>query len=663
MINVSETGEKEMLTESLVRKKTKRKLTSQLKTIGPDDDVKTDNNFNQDAIEPRTVEEELLDSQQFSNTLLNDAPNQVVVINPDSSIKYVNPSWEELNGWTRDEVIGLKIPYPWWWPEDQIDAYMAGFKQMIAGGPGKGEILTRKKNGELYWLSMTWTPVKKENQLQYMLVNSTDITEHKMTEKALQESEDKFRNLFEHAKDAILLADAETGILLDVNPAGSKLLGLPKDKLIGKHQTDIHPPEMADKYRQIFRKHVLKGKVPSEDTIMQRADGTSIPASVSASVFKLAGKTIIQGVFRDVSERKQAEEKLHQSEEFSSSLLKNAPNPISVINPDTTIRYINPSFEKLTGFTSTEVIGMKSPYPWWPDESKKKFESRLIDDLKGGSSVTEKQMKKKDGQPLWVHLSSTAVKQNGETFYLLVNWVDITERKQMEEKLIMQDRLASIGQLSSGLAHEINNPLTSIITFSTLLLQRELPDDIKEDIQTINDEAQRTTRVVKNLLTFARKQPQEKQLININEGIKKDLELRAYEQKVNNIRVNTNLNPNLPMILGNSSQLQQVFFNIIINAEYFMIEAHGKGNLNITTEKLGHYIRASFIDDGPGISKDDMRRLFTPFFTTKEVGRGTGLGLSICHGIITEHGGRIWADSEPGKGTSFVIELPVVDTR
>jgi signal transduction histidine kinase len=233
------------------------------------------------------------------------------------------------------------------------------------------------------------------------------------------------------------------------------------------------------------------------------------------------------------------------------------------------------------------------------------------------------------------------------------------ERKKMEEQLIMQDRMVSIGQLSSGMAHEINNPLTGVIALSTLLIQKELPDDIKEDLIIINEEAQRTARILKNLLVFARGQPDEKQPMNINECIQKILELHTFELKEKKIQVNVRLEPNLPPIFGSIVQLQQVFLNIIINAEFFMFELHGKGILTITTQKKGNYIQSSVSDDGPGISKENMKRLFTPFFTTKEVGNGTGLGLSICHGIITEHGGRIRAESDLGKGSTFYIEMPI----
>jgi signal transduction histidine kinase len=165
--------------------------------------------------------------------------------------------------------------------------------------------------------------------------------------------------------------------------------------------------------------------------------------------------------------------------------------------------------------------------------------------------------------------------------------------------------------------------------------------------------------VVKNLLTFARKHTAVKQMLDINSVIGTVLELRAYEQRVENIKVKSQLARDLPEIMADYFQLQQVFLNIVINAEYFMKEAHNRGTLTITTERLGNKVRVSFADDGPGIAKDNLGHLFDPFFTTKEVGKGTGLGLSICHGIIAEHGGRIYAESELGKGATFIVELPV----
>jgi signal transduction histidine kinase len=233
----------------------------------------------------------------------------------------------------------------------------------------------------------------------------------------------------------------------------------------------------------------------------------------------------------------------------------------------------------------------------------------------------------------------------------------------MEEQLVMTDRLASIGELSSGIAHELNNPLTSVIGFSQLLMEGDVPENIREDLGTVYSEAQRAAAIVKNLLTFARKHTPVKSLSQVNAVIEDVLRLRAYEQKVNNIEIENHLDLNLPEIMIDHFQMQQVFLNIMVNGEFAMLEAHHQGKLIITTEKLDGVIKITFTDDGPGISEENLKHIFDPFFTTKEVGKGTGLGLSICHGIVTEHGGKIYASSIKGQGATFVIELPLINEQ
>jgi len=347
---------------------------------------------------------------------------------------------------------------------------------------------------------------------------------------------------------------------------------------------------------------------------------------------------------------------LRESEERWHSIFNNSPISIGISDKAGKPISANLQMQKITGYPLEELVKINLADTFVDQEEKK----RLINLLQKNGVVTdfETRLIRKDGAIYFALLNVTVIHSGGKSYHL-TTCIDITERKKIQEKVIEQERLASIGRLSSGIAHEINNPLTSIITFSNLLLRGDLRDDIKEDLKTINDEAQRVANIVKNLLTFARQQPQEKRLSNVNEAIQKVLELRAFEQKVNNISVNFNLDPNLPPILGNNTQIQQVFYNIIINAEFSMVNAHKKGNLAIITEKVDNCVRITFTDDGPGISEENMRHLFTPFFTTKEVGKGTGLGLSICHGIITEHGGRIWAESAIGKGSSFMVELPI----
>jgi len=252
----------------------------------------------------------------------------------------------------------------------------------------------------------------------------------------------------------------------------------------------------------------------------------------------------------------------------------------------------------------------------------------------------------------------TNILRMGEDEVLLVLG-DVTEERAKQERLYLTDRLASIGEMAAGIAHELNNPLTGVIGLSQLLLDEEMSDRAKEDLKLIYSEAQRAAAVIKKLLTFARQHPTERKAVQINAVVEDVLSLRAYEQKVNNIRVTTRFDDHLPEIVADPFQMQQVFLNIVLNAEQAMIEARKEGTLTVTTESVDGNIKVSFSDDGPGISPENMRKLFSPFFTTKAVGQGTGLGLSICYGIVTNHGGRIYARGEPGKGATFVVELPV----
>jgi CheY-like chemotaxis protein/two-component sensor histidine kinase len=186
-----------------------------------------------------------------------------------------------------------------------------------------------------------------------------------------------------------------------------------------------------------------------------------------------------------------------------------------------------------------------------------------------------------------------------------------------------------------------------------------VPQNVKDDLQKIYEESQRTVRIVQNLLRFARQYKPEKNLVDINELIERTLELEAYKLRTSNIELSTKLAADLPLILADYNQLQQVILNIVTNAQQAMAETKRKGKIMVTIGVIEDYVSISIADNGPGISPENMAKIFDPFFTTKPEGSGSGLGLSVCHGIITEHGGNIYAEGTPGKGTTFIIELPI----
>jgi PAS domain S-box-containing protein len=496
-----------------------------------------------------------------------------------------------------------------------------------------------------------------------------DITERKQAEAALVEAEKKYKNLVEVTSDLIWEADSE-GMYTFVSPNIKDLLGYEVEEVVGKKRTlDLAPKKEVRKWLERFKSvNAKRESFSGFEVVHHHKDGRLLTFEVSGvPVFDRAGnfKGYV-GINKNITERKHMTEALKESQKFSTGLMENSPNPKSVLNPDTSIRYVNPAFEKLTGYKMSEVVGMKAPYPWWPKADRERMAQALKNAMASGGKKSEHIFRKKNGEPFWVMLNSGSVIHRKKLLYFLISWLDITDRKradeeraELEQKAHLASRLASVGEMASGIAHEINNPLTAVIGFAQLLMDNDLPEEIKEDLVIIHKEAQRAAGVARNLLTFARKHAPSKQPTNINSIIEGVLTLRAYEQNVSNIQIVTKLAQELPDVLADYSQLQQVFINIILNAEAAMLDANNGGTLTITTQKFNSSVRASFADNGPGISKENLNRIFDPFFTTKEVGKGTGLGLSVCHGIIAEHGGRIYARSKPGSGATFIIELPI----
>jgi PAS domain S-box-containing protein len=238
---------------------------------------------------------------------------------------------------------------------------------------------------------------------------------------------------------------------------------------------------------------------------------------------------------------------------------------------------------------------------------------------------------------------------------------DISERKQMEENLIVTDRLVSLGEMASGLAHEVNNPLTGIMGFTQLLLtDPRMPEALKGDLELVNGEARRAAEIVRKLLNFARGGAKSVEPVDVNEVLLNVVRLREYELRIKNIEVEKRLTLALPAVKADQMELQQVFINLIINAEYFMYRDHHGGNLRLETRDNNGWVRVVVADDGPGIPEDKLTHIFTPFITTKEIGQGTGLGLSICRGIINRFGGRIRAENNENGGARFVVDLPAV---
>ncbi|KTB47955.1 PAS domain S-box protein [Dehalogenimonas alkenigignens] len=447
------------------------------------------------------------------------------------------------------------------------------------------------------------------------------------------------------------------GSTVYINPMFEMVYGWPRQEISGV--ADFFQKVYPDpEYRRQIQERVM-ADIASGDPARMRWENIMITTQtgekrfISAANIPLSEQGLMISTAWDVTERLKAQEEVA----LKAQLLDSASDSIFLIEPGGRILYANEEAYKSRGYTREEILGLNITEFRTPDIAEL-YKDQVEQVLRDGETVFEATHHRKDGTVFQVEAKAKKITSGGRTLTLAVAR-DVTERRRMENQLVVTDRLASIGELASGIAHELNNPLTGIIGFAELLKGKELPADVADDVDVIYREAMRCAEIIRNLLTFARQHQPERQSLNINNVVEKVLDLRAYEQRVNNINVTRRLDDALPAIHADFFSLQQCFLNIVINAEYFMSKAHSGGNLTVATELAGGFIRITFTDDGPGIPPEIIDRLFDPFFTTKEVGKGTGLGLSICHGLIQSHGGTIRAENAPGGGASFIIDLPL----
>jgi PAS domain S-box-containing protein len=471
-------------------------------------------------------------------------------------------------------------------------------------------------------------------------------------------SEEKLRQVFESVTDGISVIDSE-GVIIEANQRAVEMHGFSsKNELLGRSLFELLAPHEHDRAEANLRKAAKEGAAAGVEYTLLRADGSEFPGELSTNILKdaqgnLSGHITIA---RDITKRKAVDEALKHATEEWRRTFDSINDAVCIIGGDLQILRANRAFANMYQVAFSQAIGKRCYEVTGEKEGPLEGCPHQETLRTGKPAKSEFFMQEKE---TYVEISTSPIlDEDGKVVGSVHITRDITEQKKQNERLMSTDRLASLGELAAGTAHEFNNPLTSIIVLSELLMEKG-PEDMREDLTLINNEARRAANVARNLLAFGGKHTPIKQIYQVNSVIDDVLELRAHEHKSSNIDIQRHLATDIPEITLDYFQMQQVFMNIIINAEYFMTEAHNRGTLTVTTQKDNGTVRISFADDGPGITTENLNRIFDPFFTTKEAGKGTGLGLSICHSIVADHGGQTYVRSQLGKGTTIFVEMPI----
>jgi len=461
--------------------------------------------------------------------------------------------------------------------------------------------------------------------------------------------------------DAVVITGADRRVLA-ANEAGAQLLGWQMDKVVGQLIAD-HVTAAEQAHVAAREDKVLAGEPQRYETrIVNHHTGEERDVSVSSGPFRVNGELIgTVATLRDITDPKRAQDTLARSEARYRHLVESASDAIVTLDANGRFTTVNHAAENISGYKREELVGQWFA-PMLPDDDLPKALAHFQQALSGETGLFESQFYRKDGEVRTISITYSTPQKDEEVLCLIR---DVTDQKMLQEQLIQSEKMSAIGQLVSGVAHELNNPLAGISAFAQLLLaEKRFPPDQRTAAETIYSEARRASRIVQNLLTFARQHKAEKVPTAINQVLDDTLELRGYELRVRGIDVRREYDESIPETMADAHQLQQVFLNLITNAEQAMEQRDGHHHrLTVRTRRNAEAIRIEVEDTGAGIPANLIERIFNPFFTTKPTGSGTGLGLSISLGIVREHEGRIWAENPPQAGARFVVELPITSPR
>jgi PAS domain S-box-containing protein len=475
--------------------------------------------------------------------------------------------------------------------------------------------------------------------------------------------------LAEAADDIVALYEP-TGKLLYVSPSSGRITGWLPEDVLGQRRDDVVHPEdtaIAAEARQTLARH---GHATFEWRC-RRKDGSYVWLETRNKLIVENGvPTHVLSVSRDIEKRREAEQALRRSLDRFSSLVQHAAYGIYVSSVDGRFLDVNRALVNMLGYDSEdELLALDLSRDLYQNPAERAELTRRAEVSDKASEWVEVHWKRKEGTPITVQLSVNSVRDaQGQVIYFEGIAEDVTERRRREEAARRSERMASLGTMLAGVAHELNNPLAAISGFAQIMLRSDRNDEDRSALDTIQHEAGRAAKIVKDLLIFARRQNSEpREYVDMNSIVTYIASTRRYALETRGTRLTLDLSPSLPRVIGDRSELEQVILNLLVNAEQALahmtdapadLQAGSRSMLSLSTGVYHNSVVVEIADSGPGIPAADLAQIWDPFWTTKAEGEGTGLGLAVVHGIVAGHGGSIDVRSEPGHGTTFTIRLP-----
>ena len=590
------------------------------------------------------------------NRLVLDTTNDaILVLDPERRISFANPAATELLS-GRGELIGtpLSALVP---PEhaDEIEAHAAATAN---GEARRYDAVFVRADNDRRQVSVSQSALRDVTRVIGTVVVLRDMTDERRARDAMTQSEARYRNIFETATDPLFTLDTR-GSVTSANDATCHLFDASREELLGRPIAGWVDSSDRDAVLSAFRDSGL-GRGHRFECAVARGSGERRRVSATTTPIRHGGRvTGVLVLARDVTEHRERDAALARSEARYTDLVESASDAIFTVDRDGNFTSVNRALEIATGKSRAELLG--AHFNTVIDaRDREECGQTLLDALQGRRERRELRYLDGNGVARPGAMLASPVTE-GDTVVGAMGVVrDVGEEKLLVEQLVQQEKLAAIGQLVSGVAHELNNPLASVMAFSQLVLTSVHNDEERDDaLRTINGEAKRAAKIVSNLLTFARQHPPQRTTTSVNDVLATVLEMRRYVLRVHGIELEERLDPNVPRIWADQFQLQQVFLNLIGNAEQALRDWPGEHRIHATTEVRGGRILVTVRDSGPGIPAAEIDRVFNPFYTTKAIGKGTGLGLSVSDGIIREHGGSIRVEARD-QGASFVVDLPII---